>query len=59
MTNKNITLIHTWTNQASKAAKIAERYHSRIETYLSFLEAKAGKVKKYKSVADMFKKLSI
>ena len=59
MAHKDISIIHTWANQAGKAAKVAERYHSRVETYVSFLEAKAGKVKKHTSVTALFKKLGL
>lgn len=45
--------------QTEKAAKVAIRNRFLIETYLSAMEAKAGKTSRYRSARALFRKLGI
>ena len=45
--------------EAERAAKVATRNRFLIEMYLSLSEAKAGKLRSYRSAKHLFKKLGI
>ena len=59
MTVKQEAYVYKLADQVEKAAKVVVHNRFLIETYLSLIDAKAGKRRIYKSAKDLFKKLEI
>lgn len=59
MTVKELKRVEKLAREADKAARVVVRNRFLIETYLSLLEAKAGKGRTHKSVDEMFKRLKV
>lgn len=59
MTAKQLSRIHKLKTQSEKAARVIKRNQFLIDTLISLDEARRGKVNRYKSARELFKKLSI
>jgi len=57
--NLNTATLTHLLRQTEKAARVAVRNRFLMETYLSAMEAKAGKTTRYRSARTLFKKLGI
>lgn len=59
MTTVEIRRAERIASESMRYARKAIQKSSELEAYLSLLEYKAGKVRKYSSVGDLFKKLKL
>lgn len=59
MTTQQIKKLGEIASQSMRYARKAMQKSEEFEAYVSYLEYKAGKVKKYRSVNDLFKKLKL
>jgi hypothetical protein len=59
MTATEIKKLEKLANESARYARKALQKSDEMEAYLSVLEHKAGKTKKYRSVDELFKKLKV